>query len=80
MVRREPTTETAEHQCKKSVSRFFEQTVLAVAAKYMIVRHMVHSETVFNFQKLNTLRINALNVILFNDSMTGYDGFLPQTP
>ncbi len=47
--RREPTTETAEHQCKKAFRVFFEQTVLAVAAKYMIVRHMVHSETVFNF-------------------------------
>ncbi len=47
--RRGPTTETTEHQCKKGIWLFFEQTALAVAAKYMIVRHMVHSETVFNF-------------------------------
>ena len=72
--------ETTEYQRKKVEWRFFEQTALVVAAKCLIVRLMVHSVTVFNFQKLNTLRISALNTVLFKNSMTRHNEFMAETP
>lgn len=61
---------------QKGIWRFFEQTVLAVSAKYLIVREMENPETMSNFQKLNILAISILDAILFNNSIIGYDGFL----